>query len=372
MHILISSAYALPLKGGIQVVCENLARLWHEAGHRVTQISSDSEQPDEINRPWQRIYVPALNPVDPYIIPFPLFNPWRLNQQFRDLLPSVDVVNIQGILYQNNMMLSSAASRANIPVVLTEYPGIVPYDSPIINLVERIAFDTLARYTARHSDYFVYHNREVERSLRHYFRPGIQSQQIKVGVDTTHFHPISQDERQQLRDKWRFTKPTLLFAGRHTPRKGSDWLTMLDHDAFDIVICGARQSELNTRNSRVQGYVPDEDLLELYRACDAFLMFTSGRDFPLVGLEAMAAGLPIICFDNPANREYHSDETAIFVEEAVESILEGISGLINHPEKQAQMAKAARERAIQYFDWYSISEQYLSLFEQAISTKTGR
>ena len=280
MHILLSSAYALPLKGGIQVVCENLARLWHEAGHQVTQLSSDSDQPDDIIRPWKRVYIPAFNPVDPYIIPFPLFNPYRLNRQFQDLLPSVDVVNIQGILYQNNLMLASTASRLHIPVVLTEYPGIVPFDNPIINLLEQIAFDTLARYTARHSDYFVYHNRDVEASLRHYFRPDTKTEQIKVGVDTTHFHPVTAEEWKQLREKWHFNKPTLLFAGRHTPRKGSDWLAKLDHEAFDIVVCGARQIELKTRNSRVQGYVPDEDLLELYRACDAFLMLTSGRDFP--------------------------------------------------------------------------------------------
>ncbi len=368
MHILISSAYALPLKGGIQVVCENLARLWHDAGHQVTQLSSDSDQPDELVRPWQRIYVPAFNPVDPYIIPFPLFNPYKLSQQFRDILPSVDVVNIQGILYQNNLMLSRAASRMQIPVVLTEYPGIVPYDNPVINLAERIAFDTLARYTARHSDYFVYHNQEVEKSLGHYFRADIQTRQIKVGVDTEHFHPVSNEERERLREKWQFTKPTLLFAGRHTPRKGSDWLTKLDSEAFDIVVCGARQIDLNTANSRVQGYVPDDDLLELYRACDAFLMFTSGRDFPLVGLEAMACGLAIICFDNPANREYHSDETAIFVDASTEGIFEGITELIHNPEKQARMSKAARDRAVQYFDWQTISEQYLSLFEQAISS----
>ncbi|MGJ3240876.1 MAG: glycosyltransferase family 4 protein [Anaerolineae bacterium] len=364
MHILLSSAYALPVKGGVQVVCEYLAQMWYEAGHQVTHITSDTDQPEGVVRPWRRIYLPAWNPVDPYIIPFPLFNPVHLRRVYRKLLTSVDVVNVQGILYHNNLALVGEAQHADVPVVLTEYPGIVPYHNPLINWLEARAFDTLGRYTARHSDYFVYHNQEVEASLRHYFCTDTPSQQIKVGVDTAHFHPVSDDERARLRQQWGFDKPTVLFAGRRTPRKGTDWLPLLDHPDFDIVICGARQTALDSANSRVLGYVSDAELLSLYQACDAFLMFTSGRDFPLVGLEAMACGLPVVLFENPANREYHSDETAVFVEAHADAILAGLLDLIGNPQQRQQMARHARQRAETLFDWGTISQQYLSIFKQ--------
>jgi glycosyltransferase involved in cell wall biosynthesis len=116
-------------------------------------------------------------------------------------------------------------------------------------------------------------------------------------------------------------RPWLLFVGQLTPRKGYD-LAVRALPAIAahypqvslLVVSGINLAQreqllaLARRNGVEQhihllGYLPDEDLINLYRASDALLFPTRYEGFGLPLLEAMAAECPPIATDIPVVRE---------------------------------------------------------------------
>ena len=66
-------------------------------------------------------------------------------------------------------------------------------------------------------------------------------------------------------------------------------------------------------NCIFHGYILQEDLFRLYSNCDVFLFPSLGDGFGFVVIEAMAAGMPIICSKNSvgsdAIRDYENGFT---------------------------------------------------------------
>jgi phosphatidylinositol alpha-1,6-mannosyltransferase len=54
---------------------------------------------------------------------------------------------------------------------------------------------------------------------------------------------------------------------------------------------------------RFIGYVPDDELPDLYRAADVFVMPSTGEGFGIVFLQALASGIPVIGGDSDGSRD---------------------------------------------------------------------
>jgi glycosyltransferase involved in cell wall biosynthesis len=365
MHILVTSHYGLPHQGGVEVVVEQVSRQWVHMGHQVTHLTSTVGQTNthKIGHPaFTKVLIPAVNPLEKYAIPYPFFHPIKLYQSLKSLVPKVDIVNVQGLLYMSSILAASLAKQHHIPVTTNEFPGMVEYESGLVNYIEKLAFDSVGRFTAQRSDALIYHNQLVADSIAHYFKSHTRFEKISVGVDTSKYKPTDSENRQRLREKWRLLKPTALFVGRLVYRKGIRLLEDLVSDKFELLICGRGDAHIESANSRFLGFVSEADLIELYQASDIFILLTDGNDFPLVGLETMACGLPVVLFDIPANHEYHSTETALFVEETTKAISSGVEWLIADTERLNRMRIASRKRAVENFDWSTIAAKYLDLF----------
>jgi glycosyltransferase involved in cell wall biosynthesis len=117
------------------------------------------------------------------------------------------------------------------------------------------------------------------------------------------------------------SRPWLLFVGQLTQRKGYDLAvralpTIAAHHpgASLLVVSGINQQQRDhlltlARQAGVEqrihllGYLPDEALINLYRASDVLLFPTRYEGFGLPLLEAMAAECPVISSDIPVVRE---------------------------------------------------------------------
>ncbi|WP_158290238.1 glycosyltransferase family 4 protein [Ramlibacter sp. WS9] len=73
-----------------------------------------------------------------------------------------------------------------------------------------------------------------------------------------------------------------------------DDLPRLQHLARDLGVAG---------NTRFTGFVKDEDLPDLYRSADVFVMPSTGEGFGIVFLQAIACGLPVIAADGDGSRD---------------------------------------------------------------------
>lgn len=118
---------------------------------------------------------------------------------------------------------------------------------------------------------------------------------------------------------------SILFVGRHEPRKGlTGLLESLRHLPADVNVLvagdGPQTAELQERyagEGRIQwlGRIADDDKARYLRSVDVFCApSTSGESFGVVLLEAMAASVPIVASDLPGYRNVaRPDEHAVLV-----------------------------------------------------------
>jgi glycosyltransferase involved in cell wall biosynthesis len=81
------------------------------------------------------------------------------------------------------------------------------------------------------------------------------------------------------------------------------------------------------------------------KALDIFVLPSRKEGFPLVLLEAMQAGLPIIATDVGGNKEALGDAGVIVPSGNGEILAEALENLINNPDHRNRLAEKARERS---------------------------
>jgi phosphatidylinositol alpha-mannosyltransferase len=114
-------------------------------------------------------------------------------------------------------------------------------------------------------------------------------------------------------DPWPTSSPTILFVGRHEPRKGLtvliDAMAKLDRDVrLWVAGDGPQTAELQVSTAADQriewlGRVSEEEKASRLRAADVLCApSVHGESFGVVLLEAMAASTPIVASDLPGYR----------------------------------------------------------------------
>jgi phosphatidyl-myo-inositol alpha-mannosyltransferase len=111
-------------------------------------------------------------------------------------------------------------------------------------------------------------------------------------------------DRFRRPEPWPTTGPTILFVGRHEPRKGLDvLLRAFDQIPGDVTLWvvghGPQTDELKAkyRDSRIQwlGRIRDDELARRWRGATVYCAPSlGGESFGVVLLESMAAGTPVV------------------------------------------------------------------------------
>ena len=94
---------------------------------------------------------------------------------------------------------------------------------------------------------------------------------------------------------------------------------------------------------RITGWIPREELYELFRGARAFIYPSTFEGFGMPVLEAMAAGIPLACSDIPPLREIAGPTVLYFNPESDGEIVGALKTLVSSPD--AAMSEAARRRA---------------------------
>jgi glycosyltransferase involved in cell wall biosynthesis len=116
------------------------------------------------------------------------------------------------------------------------------------------------------------------------------------------------------------------------------------------------------------GQVTEEEKIKLYEESSIFLFPSYYENFPLVIIEAAAAGLAIITTRVGALPEFFEhNKSVIFVEPGnVEQISEAILELINDAEKRRFLGKAAREVFIKKLGRKRIFESLDNIYKEVL------
>lgn len=112
------------------------------------------------------------------------------------------------------------------------------------------------------------------------------------------------------------------------------------------------------------GFVPEEELVGLYRLADCFVLPSLSEGFGLPVLEAMSAGTPVCCSDLPVLREVGGEAALYFDPLNGEEIAEALKSLLSNRDLANRLAAAGQSRANR-FSWRQTAELTLEVFARA-------
>jgi phosphatidylinositol alpha-mannosyltransferase len=176
-------------------------------------------------------------------------------------------------------------------------------------------------------------------------------------------------------------RPTILFVGRHEPRKGLAQLLeavgLLREDlAVWVASEGPQTAELRARyghDGRVEwlGRINDEELASRLRGADVLCAPSlGGESFGVVLLEAMAAGTAVVASDLPGYRNAaRPGRDALFSPPGdSQALAAALSRALHEPGLAAELIGAGEARA-QAFSMDHLAERYLELFERCLAAR---
>ena len=188
-------------------------------------------------------------------------------------------------------------------------------------------------------------------------------------------------ERFAKASPWPTTRPTILFIGRHEPRKGLAQLLsavsgLRDDVAVWVASDGPQTDELRQRfggDARIEwlGRIPDAEKEARLAGADLFCAPSlGGESFGVVLLEAMAAGTAVVASDLPGYRTAaRPDREALLTPPGdVEALRRAIATVLARPALGADLVGAGELRAAS-FSMDRLAERYLELFERSVRTR---
>jgi phosphatidylinositol alpha-mannosyltransferase len=185
-------------------------------------------------------------------------------------------------------------------------------------------------------------------------------------------------ERFSKADVWPSEGPTILFIGRHEPRKGLavllEAMSFLPADVHLWVGSdGPQTAELRARvagDPRIEwlGRMSDEEVAARLRAADAFCAPSlHGESFGVVLLEAMAAQTPIVASDLPGYRVVARPEVeAVLVEPGDGRALAGALDRVLGDRCLTERLVANGEARASGFSMERLGQRYIELYERLL------
>ena len=223
---------------------------------------------------------------------------------------------------------------------------------------------------------------------------GFPKEKIQVsynGVDPQKYNPanVSSEDIKRIRSKYGINDNEfmILFLGRLVGVKGVDKLIMamphilmkMPNAKLVIVGVGDLQEYLSnlTRTIRLEehvkfcfDFIPEEERILHYAACDIAVFPSHYEPFGIVALEAMAMEKPVVVGASGVSgmREiviccgeeqcgYHIDPNN------PSDIAWGVISALENPERRKLLGKNGRKRVIAEFTWSKIAKKTIALYE---------
>ena len=199
---------------------------------------------------------------------------------------------------------------------------------------------------------------------------------VPYGVDLSRFTPAS-DSRTG--ENFR-----VFFAGRVSLRKGFPYLleaakTMARLPGFSLVVAGSHSPEVEgllagtDRWVRYVGHVDPKRLAEFHRRASVFVMPSIEEGMPVVLLQAMASGVPVIATPNSGAEDLITDGTEGFIvpPRSAQAISERLTLLYGDPALRATMGQAARARVENFGGWSAYARRALDVYKRGRRPKEG-
>ncbi len=106
------------------------------------------------------------------------------------------------------------------------------------------------------------------------------------------------------------------------------------------------------------------ELKDLYETSSIFVFPSESENFPIVLLEAMAAGMAIVTTKGTGCAEVVGDAALLVESRNPMAIREALDRLVSNPDFCKELGQTARGRLENNFSWHAVAEQYSDLYER--------
>ncbi|MCK4528889.1 glycosyltransferase family 4 protein [candidate division WOR-3 bacterium] len=307
-----------------------------------------------------------------------LFHRALIEREIKTINP--DILHIHGTSIDALPFIEASIDN-NIPFVVTVH-SLCSFDQNLrLWFNKKLEKDILIRLAEHKIPITVVSSSTKDEIVRNF---GIHSDAIKVihnGVDLEKF--CSQNiSKNEIRDLYNIAKDKVVLLQVATLNKLKNHIAVLQAIAsmdetlkekllYLIVGSGGEEKHLLkfvkrkglTKYVLFTGRFQGEKLKDMYNLSDFFILPSTSEGLPLVSLEAMAAGLPIITFDDLGYVKdiYHSGCMELIHERYTEAIITTIKRAIDRNWEKKQIMDYAKS-----WDWESVCEKYKSCYNEAI------
>ena len=213
---------------------------------------------------------------------------------------------------------------------------------------------------------------------------------VPPGYDDKRFYPVSDEERDAIRQRLGFQGNVVLSLGRLARNKGYDLLiqsfrevvTRVPDATLNLAIggevisdrehevlqeCKALTAILGLEDKVVfSGHVPDEDLADYYRAADLFVLSSRYEPFGMTAVEAMACGTPVVATTNGGFWRVLKFGVNGLYADTLDPVDLGvtIAKPLNYPQLSERLSRLGAETARNSFRWITIAQQIVQAVER--------
>lgn len=270
----------------------------------------------------------------------------------------------------------SEARRFRPDVIVTRTALLPPVSVPVVLVVQQVVrvepkprdrFRVKAFATAaRRADAVVVPDSATARHLVSGGLPEGKVRVIPVGVDTTVFRPSAQPEGRDPRLH-------VVCAGRIRPEKGQHLaldavarLFVRDKRHVRLTIAGAVDDRVYLDQLRVQAFdqpvsfvLDPPDMATILQDADVVVVPSIVEaGFSTTAVEAMACGVPVVWFDQPALREATGGHGLAVVPNDVPALRSALRSMLHDVDERARLGAEARGYVTRIMGWSRVWEQW--------------
>ena len=322
--------------------------------------------------------------------------PTALGVGFHQIRQSFDIWHVHW-LYPTCWMAAPALNALRVPFVATAHGADIHIEHETgYGFRQFDIHDRRVRKFAPKLQHVTAISSEIAIEFQNLGIPEAGIQRISNGVNFNRLNGAIAN-RDQTRRKLGISvdAPVVLSVGRNEPRKGLTFIPEMLDDLLKIIpnlkwlVIGKDSDKLMDkiapankdavilrapiRASNPMDDLPPEELADLFGCADLFVTPSLSEGLPLVLLEAMASGLPVVGFDSPGVREIvnHQEDGLLCEPRNTPAMARNIATLLTDAAERQRLSASATRKAKAH-DWSQISQQYLTVYSDIIRNRNAR
>ena len=373
--------YFPPHKGGIEQVSFEQSKRLTQSGYQIDVLTSKFEGRNTNPLKGLKIHhYPSLNVAKRFGVPYPIIS-FKAYKTFTKVIQNCDLVHAHGHVYMASYLAGMVAKKLKKPFIVTQHNTFIDYQS-FLTTIEQLNDFTIGKSVLKNADKIITVSKETMKYVLKLGADKTKTSVIYNGVDINHFRPVNKEESKKKlglpedrkiilsvrRLVYKNGIGTLIEAAPLVAKNHPDVLFIVAGKGPSRKLIEDRIKELQIEdNIKLTGFVPDELLPTYYDAADYFLLpSASGEGLPLVLLEAMACGLPVIATTVGGTPEIvtHQKNGILVPPRNPEAMAEAISAILSKKELGHSIGEEARRTVENRFSWEQNVQQLKEIYNE--------